>query len=56
MFKNIEKAFEYLVKVDYEKTGAEGSAVLVPIENKDYAYIFTAKHTFGLDSNEHMIM
>jgi len=52
MFKNTKKALKYLVKVEYTKTGAEGSAVLVPIDNDDYAYIFTAKHTFGKDENE----
>ena len=52
MFKNRKKAYAYLLKVDYSLTDAEGSAVLVPIDSAEYAYVFSAKHTFGKDSDE----
>jgi len=53
MFENKSKALKYLVKITYSKTGLEGSAVLVPIDTEeDYSYLFTAKHTFGLNGFE----
>ena len=49
-----KKAYDFLVKVKYEPNGdnSEGSAVIIPIDGVDYAYILTAKHTFGIDESQ----
>ena len=49
-----KKAYDFLVKVKYEPNGdnSEGSAVIIPIYGVDYAYILTAKHTFGIDESQ----
>ena len=50
----VNKAYDFLVKVKYESNGdnSEGSAVIIPIDGVDYAYILTAKHTFGIDESQ----
>jgi hypothetical protein len=49
-----KKAYGFLVKVKYKlnENSSGGSAVIIPIDGVDYAYILTAKHTFGIDKSQ----
>ena len=53
MFKsqNKKEALNHIVHITYDKS-SEGSGVIIPLKNKEYSYVLTAKHTFGKDDNE----
>ena len=51
MFEAKKEALKYIVHISYDKD-SEGSGVIVPIQEQEYSYVLTAKHTFGKDEKE----